>query len=295
MRRLVNPFTLKGKWYKAALHVHSTVSDGPLTPRERVEQYRKGGYSVVALTDHRRTQDIRGLGDRNTLVVSGMEYHPICSDPAGWWHFVALGVPRTFRLKDPPKVANQAIARVAAAGGISILAHPAWCGQGFADFRHLKGVAAIEVYNATCDRHGRASSESEWAAALDRGWRLPAVGVDDCHRAHDEDVMESWTWLRMPSLSVPNVLKAITSGACYASCGPAISDFGVADGKVRLRCSPVARINFVGGPGQGNRRRAADGRTIGTFAIDRPGNWPYVRAVATDTRNRKAWTNPIFL
>ena len=294
MAELVNPFEMPGRWYKANLHAHSTTSDGALSPRERVEQYREAGYSVLALSDHRKTQDITGLGDETFLVVGSMEYHPVCADPAGWYHLVALGIPRAFELEDPPADANDAIARVEAAGGLSFLAHPAWCGQGFGAWQHMRGIAALEVWNSTCDRAGRPSSESDWAIALDHGWRLPCVGTDDCHLAYDGDVLEGWTWLRMPSLGTAEVLTAVRSGACYASCGPTIHDFRIRDGKVYLRCSPAAKIHFVGGSGQGERLRADKGRVVVEFEIDVP-RWPYVRAVVTSGRGDKAWTNPIFL
>ena len=299
MQRFVNPFEIKGRWYKANLHTHSTTSDGPLTPAERVEQYQKGGYSVLALTDHWRTNDLRGLGDgKKMLVVGGMEYHPPCHDPpGGWWHLVALGVPHGFELyEDVP--ANRCIAKVRQAGGENILAHPAWCGQAFVDFEHLKDVIAIEVYNSGCDPAGRPSSENEWSVALDRGWKLPAVAVDDCHGAYELDVLESWTWLKMPSLSTANVIKAVKTGACYASCGPRIHDFRIDGHAIRLRCSPAAKIQFVSTPGRGGRRRAAEGKTITTFNLKIPKlrNWPwqYVRAVVTDTHGRKAWANPLY-
>jgi len=37
---LVNPFLQEGQWYKAALHVHSTTSDGDVIVPERMKQYR---------------------------------------------------------------------------------------------------------------------------------------------------------------------------------------------------------------------------------------------------------------
>ena len=298
MPKMANPFEIPGRWYKANLHTHSTVSDGPLTPAERVAQYARAGYSVLAMTDHRRTQDVTGLGNKRILVLSGIEVHPRCPVPPGWWHLVGLGVPKELSFPDPPDDANGCIAAMRAAGGAVVLAHPAWCGQAFADFEPLKGLDAIEVWNSTCDRIGRASSENEWAVALDHGWRIPAVGVDDCHKAETEDVAECWTWLRMKSLTVDNVLEAIRTGACYASCGPRIHDFRIAGGQVRLRSSPAAKIQFCGPPIYGVRRRAEQGRRITRFAArtDKLLDWPwaYVRAVVTDERGRKAWTNPLY-
>ncbi|HUT56986.1 MAG TPA: CehA/McbA family metallohydrolase [Phycisphaerae bacterium] len=298
MSRLVNPFETPGRWYKANLHTHSTVSDGRLSPAERVAQYHKAGYSVLALTDHRRTQDIRGLGGKGILVVSGIEIHPRCKAPPGWWHLVGLNVPREMSFRDSSGEINRTIARLRRAGAAVILAHPGWCGQSFPDFRHMKGLDAMEVWNSVCDVAGRPSSENEWSDALDAGWRLSAVGVDDTHHAWTEDVCESWTWLRMKSLTVGNVVRAVRSGACYASCGPKVHDFRIAEGKIRLRCSPAARIHLIGTPGSGRRRRAEEGRRITSFTLPvaELSGWPwkYVRAVVTDERGRKAWTNPLW-
>ncbi len=294
MQRLVNPFEQSGKWYKANLHTHTTISDGKLSVPERVAQYRKAGYDILAITDHYVTNDIRGLSDKKMLVISGMEYHPPCPTTKGPYHILAVNIPYGFKFNDDED-ANNCIAKVKKAGGESILAHPFWSGQAYEDFRCLRGLAAVEIYNSTCDRHGQSSSENEWAYCLDRGHILSIVGNDDTHWVDSEDVCECWTWFKMPSLSVANVLASLRSGASYASCGPKIHDFRINGGKVRLRCSSVTKIHFIGGPGQGVRRRAGEGNSIMAHSIDIPDNWPYVRAVAVDAAGRRAWTNPIAL
>ena len=293
IKQFKNPFTAGGSWFKANLHTHTTTSDGKLSPPDRVKQYRDHGYNVLALTDHRVTNDIRGMSDKKMLVISGMEYHPPCPTADHMYHLVGLKLPHPFEFTDADD-ANRCIREVAAVGGITILAHPFWCGFDFQDFSNLKGLSAMEVYNSTCARIGRACSENEWAYALDHGMEIPIVGVDDVHDADCEDARECWTWLKMPRLTVGNVLKAVRDGACYASRGPVIHDFRVADGKVKLRCSPVSEIHFVSSPTCGARRRAEKGKRITSFTIDMPTrNWPYVRAVVTDGSGLKAWTNPI--
>lgn len=291
----LNPFSQSGNWYKANLHTHTTTSDGVLSVTDRVEQYRKAGYDILALTDHRTTNDVRGLSDEKMLVISGMEYHPICRNAPVCYHIVGLNIPKGFVFDDPDN-AERCIAQVKNSGGESFLAHPYWSGQSYEIFRDmLSDFVAIEVYNSTCDRHGKACSESEWTCCLDNGHVLPAIANDDVHCAAGEDVCECWTWLKMPSLSVNNVLTALRSGMCYASCGPRISDFKIKDGKVSLQCSVAAKIHFIGGPGgMGTRRRAEGGKSIKSFSMPVP-NWPYVRAVVTDKTGRRAWTNPILL
>jgi len=98
----------------------------------------------------------------------------------------------------------------------------------------------------------------------------------------------------MPSLSIKNVLKALRTGACYASRGPKIHDFRVVGGKARVRCSPAAEIHFCFPAPWGARRRAKKGKTITTFSVDLP-DMPHVRAMVTDVAGRRAWTNPVYL
>jgi len=291
----VNPFELPGKWYKANLHAHTTTSDGQLSPADRVVQYRRAGYNVLALTDHLRTNDLTGLPNEQMLVISGMEYHPPCpTSQLVCYHLVALNIAHGFEFDDPDD-ANRCIRQVRSAGGETFLAHPYWSGQEYRDFENLRGLIAMEVYNAACNRPGRATSENEWAYALDRGNRLPAVGVDDAHSADGEDVFGCWTLLKMNSLTVENVIQAVKTGACYVTCGPEITDFRLAEGMVRVTCSPAAKIHLLGGPGgRGARRVAEKGKTITSFEIEVP-DWPYLRAVVTDADGQKAWTNPIIL
>ncbi len=290
--RLVNPFEKPGKWYKANFHTHTTTSDGVLSVDERVTQYRRAGYDVLAITDHYKTNDTRGLSDKKMLVISGMEYHPPCESTKIPYHILAINIPHGFEFDDSDD-ANRCIAQIKKAGGVSILAHPFWSSQEFADFGNLEGLAAMEVYNSTCDRHCRPSSENEWVYCLDRGYVLPGIANDDAH-LEEEDVFGGWTWLKMPSLSVANVLKAIRTGACYATCGPKIHNFRVMDGRAYLRCSPVKKIQLIGCPIRGARRMAEEGKSITAFSVEVP-DWQYVRAVVTDASGKQAWTNPINL
>ena len=293
MQRLVNPFEKAGKWYKANLHTHTTLSDGRVSPAEAVSRYRQAGYQVLALTDHERTNDLRGVSDEDIFVLNGLEFHPPLADDRPAIHLVGIGVPEGFQLADPDDAAGS-IAQIRDAGGVTILAHPFWSGLEYADFGHLEGLAGVEVYNTCCDGAGRSCSENEWAYALDRGMALPALATEDTHWREADTFFESWTWLRMQSPTAANVIEALQTGSYYASCGPTIDDFRVADGKVHLRCSPAAAIYFKNGANDGCRRLAEQGSTIGSFVVELP-DWPFVRAVVRDAAGRSAWTNPIFL
>ena len=290
---LSNPFKLKGKWYKANLHTHTTVSDGQRTIEERIKAYRRQGYGVLAITDHRATSDVAGLSTSDLLVVSGIELHPECpSGPVDSYHFVGLGVPADFRYRRDAG-ANAVIRRVRSVGGEVIVGHPYWCGH---DMRHLEpltGYVGIEVYNGTCDFACHGTSSVHWDQLLGQGTIVGGSACDDAHR--DDDCFMGWTWLRLPRLTLAAVLKAIRTGAYYASCGPVIRDFRVVRGKATVECEPAAEIRFMGRAYRGQRSTPERGQTITGAEVELPQDWKYVRAELVDRDGKVAWTNPIVL
>jgi len=301
MRKFVNPFDLPGKWYKGNFHTHSRTSDGALWPQEVVRRYRAKGYDVLALTDHERTNDIRGLSDKKMLVINGAELHPPFLDRVGNYHLVALDLPHGFPITRRAQQEVQAcLDQVHRAGGLNILAHPRELSMKLSDVVGLKHLEAVEVWTTLsemdCDG---GSSEAEWAEAMAHGMFMSATGSDDTHWAPRHGLREAfggWTMLKMRSLTTANVLAAIRTGACYASAGPTIHDFRVTDGQIMLRCSPAIRVVFKGTSDSWIKRHAKAGKTIRSAAADLPEeNWPFVRAVVTDTNGHKAWTNPIRL
>ena len=96
MRKYLLPET--GKFYKANLHCHTTMSDGMKTPEEIKELYMKKGYSVVAYTDHDVFILHNDLTDDNFLAMNGFEVevmdwygrHPLMDCKVCHLCFVAL-------------------------------------------------------------------------------------------------------------------------------------------------------------------------------------------------------------
>ena len=71
-------FSQGSEWRKWDLHVHSTASDGKLSPREVIELAKNEGLSVIALTDHHTVRNIdeaKHIGAENGItVISGIEF-----------------------------------------------------------------------------------------------------------------------------------------------------------------------------------------------------------------------------
>ena len=61
------------KWFKGNLHMHTTESDGALTPAEAAALYAENGYDFIARTDHWKV----GPADEfdSLLCLTGCEYN----------------------------------------------------------------------------------------------------------------------------------------------------------------------------------------------------------------------------
>ncbi len=110
---------------KAALHVHSTFSDGEFTLAELREKYLLAGCSVVGMADHADAFDhakvaqyvaeCERLSDDRLRFVPGLEFG--CVDRM---HIVGFGVTALIDSDDPQTV----IAHIRANAGVAMIAHP---------------------------------------------------------------------------------------------------------------------------------------------------------------------------
>jgi predicted metal-dependent phosphoesterase TrpH len=282
---LVNPFLQEGKWFKAALHVHSTTSDGDVNVPERMQQYREKKYDVVAITDHWKTNPLEGLSDDSFLVIEGMEAHPKGN------HFVCLNLPEGFEI--PQDIEPQAmIDMVNAAGGGVIYAHPYWLGHTIDDLLSVKGYMGIEVFNAVCELGpGKGYSSVHWDQLLSKDVIVPAVATDDVHSS--QNVSIAWTMVKAKELTTKAIMDSLRSGCYYASCGPVIEDYRVEDGVAKIKCSQAALILFGGQSSYGSRIEAKDGKLLTSAEWKLPQGCKYVRAEVIDAKGNHAWVNPI--
>jgi hypothetical protein len=104
------------------------------------------------------------------------------------------------------------------------------------------------------------------------------------------------------------VLDALRRGSFYGSTGPAIESVEVDGDAIEVRCSPAQSVTLVSSRHRGARANAgrlgypngsrilardADG-LITAVRLEKPPLAPFGRVVVSDTRARRAWTNPLW-
>lgn len=299
-----SPWHGEGERLRAALHTHSTGSDGELTPRGVARHYARAGYDVVALTDHWRRSvapSTPGL-----VVLAGVELNCLLPEDRDG-HVLGLGIER-----DPAELEGErrGLAETAdwivAAGGVAYLAHPYWTGVRPAGFELPPSVTGIEVYNAGCELEiGRGLSSVHWDELLEDGRACPALVTDDSHHP-GFDTDHAWTWLRADRTAA-SVLDALRNGRFYGSTGPVIHDVETRERDVVVRCTPARQVALLAGRTSGTSVNAgrlgyrygadvleatSDG-LIAAARLDRPETAPFARVEVVDQTGRKAWTNPL--
>jgi predicted metal-dependent phosphoesterase TrpH len=135
----------------AALHVHSTYSDGELPLAQVRDLFLAAGCQLVCMADHADSFDERSLAaylaecrqlsSQQIRVRPGLEF-----ECRGRMHIVGYGVETLVDSEDPTEV----IDHIARTGGVSVIAHPAP--------EHLPLIPAfprlpdgIEVWNTKAD------------------------------------------------------------------------------------------------------------------------------------------------
>lgn len=213
-----------GRFYKANLHSHSTLSDGTLTPEEMKEAYKAQGYSVLAYTDHDIFIPHHDLTDDSFVALAGFEaafnqynIYPAQSRSVKSTHlcFIARSQSITkhpcwspeyayvgnakdhhvdvipdesnspFERDYSPEGINEMIQKCREAGFFVTYNHPTWSLESFEDYKNYNGINAVEILNYSCDVAGfDAYVPTVYDDMLRCNKRIFAVAADDNHNKH---------------------------------------------------------------------------------------------------------------
>ena len=169
-----SPWRAEGEWLRAALHAHSTNSDGELSARGVAQHYGRAGYDVVALTDHWHRSEAPSTA--GLLVLPGVELNCLLPEDRDG-HVLGIGIEQDpAELEGERRGLAETAEWIVGAGGVAYLAHPYWTGVRPAGFELPASVAGIEVFNAGCELEvGRGLSSVHWDELLQDGRSCPAL------------------------------------------------------------------------------------------------------------------------
>ena len=277
---------------KLGLHIHTTLSDGKYAPEETAKIYREAGYDAIALTDHWHyggEQEIGGLP-----IISGCEYNVGFVDcNEGVYHILALFCkrePSNIEKNDPPQ---EIIDKIHAAGGLAVLAHPAWSLNTPEMMKALRGIDATEIYNAVsgCNYSRRADSSLIVDMLGMQGYFYPLLATDDCHYYIDGDCTNAYIMVESDSVEREALIRAIREERFYATQGPEIHLSRVGD-VVRVDCSEVREIVFMSNACFSHRTFVGEALTSAEYTPRYP-HETYIRAYVVDKDGKCAWSNCI--
>jgi predicted metal-dependent phosphoesterase TrpH len=196
---------------KADTHIHTSYSDGFMSPEETVEIIvAQTDLRVIAITDHETTEGAwvaQAYADRQRLpldIIIGQE----CSTREG--DVVGLFLKSTL---PSFKTAPEAIEAIHAQGGLAVAVHPF---SQWSTLKNMRGLGskifglpldAVEARNG-CPANFLSNPLTAW---LNRslGQNLPELGGSDSHAPFTAG--QSFTWF--PGHSATDLRRAIESGA----------------------------------------------------------------------------------
>ena len=277
-------------FFKGNLHLHTTVSDGVLTPEQACELHREARYDFVAITDHWKLS--RGGWHQGMLLLPGVELNFEHSVQAV--HLVCLGLDEAaFSSIEYGDGAAIAAAKARAAGARVILAHPAWSLNTPEMIASLLPLTAVEVYNTTSGPpyNGRADSSGIIDVMASNGALINLVAVDDTH-FYEGEQCQAYIMLQADALTEEAVFAALDAGRFYATRGPRFEQIELQGDTLRVSCSPAARILFLSNT-YWVKGRCIEGRGMTSAEYKIRDTDRFVRVIVTDAQGREAWSNPI--
>lgn len=288
-------------WYKGNLHMHTSRSDGALSPEDACELYGSRGYDFIALTDHWKLSPADTY--KNMLLLSGCEYNVGANPRDGVYHILAIGCtgdPGIEHTDTPQAIVD----KIHEKSGLAVIAHPAWSINTPEQIEAVGGFDATEIFNSVSDlpRNVRPYSgtivDMLASNAMNRqkegknGYILPLLATDDAHWYGKNDACRSYIMVKAGELTREAILSAIRAEDFYATQGPRIEVIREGN-SLRVTCEsdvPCESIVFFSDSvWVGERCFLAHDITEAVYTI--PPSDTFVRVEVCDALGRYAWSN----
>ena len=275
-------------WYKGNLHTHTTESDGVYSLKECINAYRKHGYDFLSITDHRKYYE--GYQSEDFIVLPGTEFHYHDLEARKAFHITGINIKNEIHTDDTC-TPQYIIDKIIEAGGIAVMAHPAWSLLTHEDTMALNNLTAIEIYNTVSEVYScRGYSDNYIDVLASKSYVKKLLAVDDAH-FYDKDAFKGWIMLQSDEFSGDSIIDSIIEGKYYSTQGPEFKQISITDDVISVEASPVASISFISDTFYVRDRIVEQESLItkGDYKIKGTDN--VVRVELIDAEGRKAWSN----
>lgn len=321
----------EGKFYKANLHCHTTISDGKLTPEEVKQAYQQKGYSIVAFTDHDVLVCHDELTDDNFLALNGYEME-----------FNTSELPSDNSRRSGKKTAHLCFIAIDKdnkkpcclhrskylVGNSKNFVGSSMEDPSIIDFEREYSPECINTVIRRCREAGYFITYNHPTWSTERYYdyinykgmhameivngECQAIGYDEYNPRVYDDFLDignkiycvatddthgnkgmfiGWTMIKAPCLEYNQVTKALLDGNFYASEGPEIKELYVEDGFLCIETSPAREICFQNSKRRCNKELNADGSPVTFAKFPIYDNDGYVRITVIDDKGKHANTN----
>lgn len=309
----------EGIFYKGNLHSHTTVSDGKLTPEESKKAYKERGYQILAFTDHEGYRNHQELDDGEFITLPALEVslNEGSRDrllPEDKTYHINLYDTRPRRRTDEeladllPRVSyqdrdglNDYLYRMKESGFLACYNHPYWSMQTFEDYKDLRHLWGMEIYNHGCELDGMYGYHPQaYDEMLRRGMKITCLATDDNHNQYpfEDPLCDSFggfTMIKALRLTHGAVIEALERGDFYSSMGPEFYSLYIEGDELVVVTSPVTRIYVMTAGRNCPQKTARPGETICSARFPLNGKEGYIRVQIQDDNKRYANTNAYFL
>ena len=322
-----------GKFYKANLHMHTTVSDGKMSVEEVKKVYMEKGYSIVAYTDHEIMVPHNELSDENFLALTSTEisineeincdfryvrtYHlnlfskekdkkefSLFNEKAIWFnhgHNYVTEKQKTkqFNRKYTVDCINEIIKLANEEGMLVSYNHPVWSLQDYNDYINLKGLWGVEWYNNASSYEGYVDNIKPIDDFLRKGERVFPLATDDAHIL--EHCFGGFVMIKADNLEYETIYNALKNGDFYSSMSPEFYELYIEDGVVNVKTSKVKEIQLTTECRYTKTKHDIYGLTEASFDIkdylyrnDNINEHQYIRINIIDLEGKLAYTRAYF-
>lgn len=285
------------KWYKGNLHMHTSLSDGDLTPQEAMDLYIENGYDFISITDHWTYYYDETYKD--LTVLAGDEYHVGKVVTDGLVHILGIGCETKPQVKwaNNPTI-REVVDAIHEGKGLAILAHPAWSLNDPDSIIRIGDYDGLEIYNSISGEPLNCSGRAYSGVIVDmlaaRGYDYPLFAHDDAHFYQYYDKCRSYILVNAESNSKEDLMKAIREKKFYSSQGPTFDIVEMRDGILHIECSPCQFVSVVSDC-VWSRKRNITGENITSFDYEPVERDKYLRVEIRDKDGNWAWSQIIRL